>query len=229
MHTANRITPRLARPLSAALLGTAALWASPALAQQAAGGQVAAAELPPVVVQGATLEAKHSRPAKASGAAAGDDEPPAKPRSQKKPAAAAPAPAASVAVPGIEVVTAAQEGAATGGGIAGGVPADRLGTSVSVVTGEELKERQIQTVADALRSLPGVAVSQQGGTGSVSVARIRGGESRHTLVLIDGVEVNAATDGLVDFANLSTADISRIEVLRGPQSGIYGTDRKSVV
>ncbi len=233
MHTANRINRRLGGPLTAALLGTVALWVPPAAAQQAggqqtAGGQVAAAELPPVVVQGATLEAKHPRPARASGPASDDGEPPAKAKKPKKPAATAPAPA-SAGVPGVEVVSGPQEGTASSGGTAGGVPTDRLGTSVSVVTGEELKNRQIHTVGDALRSLPGVAVSQQGGAGSLSLVRIRGGESRHTLVLIDGVEVNAATDGLMDFANLSTDDVARIEVLRGPQSGIYGSNALSGV
>jgi len=91
-----------------------------------------------------------------------------------------------------------------------------------VVTGQDLERQQVNNAHDALRSLPGVSVSQQGTPGSLTVVRIRGAESRHTLVVIDGVEVNSGTDGFFDFSNLSAADIERIEVLRGPQSGLYG-------
>ena len=93
---------------------------------------------------------------------------------------------------------------------------------MTVVTSQDLERQQIQTAHDALRSLPGVSVGQQGTPGNLTVVRIRGAESRHTLVVIDGVEVNSGTDGFFDFSNLSTADIERIEVLRGPQSGLYG-------
>ncbi len=232
MHTANRINTRLGGPLTAALLGTAAFWVTPASAQQApdqqaagqtAGGQVAAAELPPVVVQGATLEAKHPRPARASGPASDDGEPPAKAKKPKKPAATAPAPA-SAGVPGVEVVSGPQEGTASSGGTAGGVPTDRLGTSVSVVTGEELRARQIRDAADALRSLPGVSVSRGPGFAGLTEVRIRGAEGNHTKVLIDGVEANDPTTGAFDFSNLSAEDIESIEVVRGPQSGIYGAN-----
>jgi len=91
-----------------------------------------------------------------------------------------------------------------------------------VVTGQDLERQQVNNAHDALRSLPGVSVSQQGTPGSLTIVRIRGAESRHTLVVIDGVEVNSGTDGFFDFSNLSAADIERIEVLRGPQSGLYG-------
>ena len=104
----------------------------------------------------------------------------------------------------------------------GGVSLDRVGSAVSVVTAQDLERQQAQNATDALRSLPGVSVSQQGTTGNLTVVRIRGAESRHTLVVIDGVEVNSGTDGFFDFSNLSAADIERIEVLRGPQSGLYG-------
>jgi vitamin B12 transporter len=105
---------------------------------------------------------------------------------------------------------------------AAGVPMERVGSAVSVVTREQLDRMQIRHAADALRSLPGVSVSQQGTAGNLTVVRIRGAESRHTLVLIDGVEVNSGTDGFFDFSNLNADDIERIEVLRGPQSGLYG-------
>jgi vitamin B12 transporter len=103
-----------------------------------------------------------------------------------------------------------------------GIPIEKVGSSVSVVTRADIERQQIRNVADALRSLPGVSVSQSGTPGNVTVVRIRGGESKHTLVLIDGVEVNSTADGAFDFSNLSADDVQRIEVLRGPQSGLYG-------
>jgi len=74
-----------------------------------------------------------------------------------------------------------------------------------------------------LRSLPGVEVSQSGGIGNLTQVRIRGAEANQTLVLIDSIEVNNPTDGEFDFSNLATADIERIEVIRGPMSGVYGS------
>jgi vitamin B12 transporter len=98
------------------------------------------------------------------------------------------------------------------------------GTAVSVLTRQDLEQQQIRHAADALRSLPGVYVSRSGGVGHETVVRLRGAESNHTLVLIDGVEVNQGASGLFDFSNLTTEDIERIEVLRGPQSGLYGSN-----
>ena len=106
---------------------------------------------------------------------------------------------------------------------AAGIPLDQVGSAVSVVTAQDLQRQQVRTVHDALRSLPGVSVSQSGGPGNQTAVRLRGAESRHTLVVIDGVEVNSAADGAFDFSNLSAADIERIEVLRGPQSALYGS------
>ena len=106
------------------------------------------------------------------------------------------------------------------------VPSGQLlenqGSSVSVVTSKQLKAQQVRHAADALRSLPGVQVSRSGGPQSTTSVRIRGAESNHTLVLIDGVEVNAS-DGAFDFSNLTTEDIEKIEVLRGPQSALYSS------
>jgi vitamin B12 transporter len=104
-----------------------------------------------------------------------------------------------------------------------GVPLRKIGSPVSVVTGAELKARQIRNAVDAIRSLPGVAVSNSGGGGQNVQVRIRGAEGNHTLVIIDGVEANDTNSGEFDFANLSADDIERIEVLRGVQSGLYGS------
>ena len=106
----------------------------------------------------------------------------------------------------------------------GEVDVSTLGSAATVVTGEQLRQRQIQHVGDALRAVPGVSVSQTGGFGGVSQVRLRGAEANHTLVLIDGIEVNRTTDGVFDFTALLAEDIERIEVLRGPQSGIYGSN-----
>ncbi len=104
------------------------------------------------------------------------------------------------------------------------VEASRLASAVTVVTGEELKQKQIRHAADALRSLPGVHVSRSGSFGGFTQVRIRGAEANHVLVLIDGIEVSASGTGEFDFSNLLASDIQQIEVLRGPQSGIYGSN-----
>ena len=105
-----------------------------------------------------------------------------------------------------------------------GVPAYTVGNAVTVVTGEELRARQIRHAAEALRSLPGVSVSRSGGFGNLTQVRIRGAEGNHTLVLIDGIEANNTADGEFDFSNLSADDIERIEIIRGPMSGLYGSN-----
>lgn len=137
---------------------------------------------------------------------------------QARPVQAPPAPAAEATAPGQS-----PDQAPASDDTVNGTPYDQVGSAVSVVTRQDLDRQQIRTAVDALRSLPGVSVSQQGTPGNVTVVRIRGAESRHTLVLIDGVEVNSGTDGFFDFSNLNADDIDRIEVLRGPQSGLYGS------
>jgi vitamin B12 transporter len=107
--------------------------------------------------------------------------------------------------------------------------ASRVGASVTVISGEELREKQIPTVAEALRSVPGVEVDQSGGRGALTQVRIRGDEANHVLILIDGIEVNAVADSNFDFADLAVDDVERIEVIRGPQSGIYGANAQSGV
>ncbi|MEF2073425.1 TonB-dependent receptor plug domain-containing protein [Consotaella aegiceratis] len=102
--------------------------------------------------------------------------------------------------------------------------AEKVGRAYTVITAEELEEHHIQYVSDALRLVPGVAVSQAGSRGSLTQVRIRGTEANHVLVLIDGIEASeTSTDGY-DFSNLQTAGIERIEVLRGPQSAFWGSD-----
>lgn len=109
------------------------------------------------------------------------------------------------------------------GGDEAGVEAEKLGAAVTVITGEELRRRQIRDAADALRSMPGVYVSRAAGFGGETQVRIRGAEANHTLVMIDGVLANQPGTGEFDFALLSADQIERIEIIRGPQSGIYGS------
>ena len=105
------------------------------------------------------------------------------------------------------------------------VPSREVGSSVTVITGEEMEERQIRVVADALRDVPGVSVSRTGPRGGFTQVRIRGNEGNHTKVFIDGVEVNDPSgDVEFDFANLLAADIERVEIIRGPQSALWGSD-----
>ena len=106
------------------------------------------------------------------------------------------------------------------------IEAEAYGRAVSVVTGAELEERGITTIQDALRAVPGVAVSSTGGN-STSV-RIRGGEANHTLILIDGVEA-AGGGGEYFLSGLEAINIERVEVLRGPQSVFFGSNASAGV
>lgn len=104
-------------------------------------------------------------------------------------------------------------------------PAAAVGSAVTVVTGEELEQRQTRILSDVLREVPGVAVNRAGPLGAQTQVRIRGSEANQTLVIIDGIELNDPSSGSeYDFANLLAGDIERFEVLRGPQSALYGSD-----
>lgn len=105
-------------------------------------------------------------------------------------------------------------------------PAWQVGSAISVITRDEIEKASAQHVGDLLRRVPGVSSTQNGGTGAVQYVRLRGMDSRHTLVLVDGVRVSdpSSTGGEFDFANLILSDVERIEVLRGPQSALYGSD-----
>ena len=102
-------------------------------------------------------------------------------------------------------------------------PLSRTPDSVTVIDADDLRVRQIETVSDVLRLVPGLTVTQGGGRGSVASLFPRGGESNFTLVMIDGVRVNTFGGGF-DFAHLPVANIERIEVVRGAQSALYGSD-----
>jgi vitamin B12 transporter len=100
--------------------------------------------------------------------------------------------------------------------------------TVTVLTGDELRQRGIRLVADALRLVPGVAVMQMAGPGSHTSVFLRGGESDYVQVLVDGVQANDP-GGAFDWAHLRADDIERIEIVRGPASVLYGSDAVSGV
>ena len=100
-----------------------------------------------------------------------------------------------------------------------------IGNAISVITAEDIEQRQNPVVSDLLRSVPSIAVSRSGGPGQLTQIRMRGAEGNHTLVLIDGVEANELNfNGEFDYASLMAVGIERIEVLRGAQSALYGSD-----
>ena len=98
-----------------------------------------------------------------------------------------------------------------------------VGYQVSILSGVELRERGVVRLVDALRGVPGVAVVEGGSFGSVTSVFMRGGESDYVQVLVDGVPVNEP-GGAYDFSGLTTDNVERIEVLRGPASALYGSD-----
>ena len=105
-------------------------------------------------------------------------------------------------------------------------PENQVASSVSVVTAAEIERDQRRTVPDVLRTMPGLNVVQVGGPGGQTSVFMRGTNSNHVKVLVDGIDVSDPSNPgrLFDFGHLQTYDIERIEVLRGPQSGLYGAD-----
>ncbi len=111
-------------------------------------------------------------------------------------------------------------------------PIREVGTDVSVVPGDEIRLRGYASLADVLRTEPGVAVTDSGGLGKNTTLRIRGEEGYRTLVLVDGVKIADPTTPQAgpSFDHLlATGDLERVEILRGPQGFIYGADAGGVV
>ena len=104
------------------------------------------------------------------------------------------------------------------------------GSAVTILDRQFITQSNATSVADLLRSVPGLHISQQGARGALTQIRIRGGEANQVLVLIDGVEANdSAQGGEFNFAHLMTSQIERIEIVRGPQSALWGSDALSGV
>jgi len=100
-----------------------------------------------------------------------------------------------------------------------------VASSVTVISREEIERRQVKYLAELLRDVPGFAVSQSGGPGTYTQVRVRGAESNQLLVLMDGIRANdPASNDEFQFQYALTADIERIEIIRGPQSATWGTD-----
>lgn len=105
------------------------------------------------------------------------------------------------------------------------IAVSKSGSSVTIIDQLDIEQRQVPFVKDLLRDVPGTAVSQNGSTGTLTQLRLRGSEANHTLVLIDGVEANDIAFGSeFNFAHLQTCGLESIEVLRGPQSSLWGSD-----
>lgn len=105
-------------------------------------------------------------------------------------------------------------------------PEREIASSITVITGDDLARDQRRTVPDALQSVPGLNVVQTGGPGGQTSIFMRGTNPNHVKVLIDGIDAGdpSTVAGNFDFAHLLTGDIERIEILRGPQGGLYGSD-----
>ncbi len=184
-------------------------------AQQAppVGTELPTIVVPAPAVQGATLDKRRTEPAPQS-----SPQPVSSTSSAPTPKSA---PAAAPTVAPAAAVSASDGGT---GSADGGVPQRELGTSVTVVSREDLSRQQVRHAADALRSLPGVSVNRPSGPGSLTQIRMRGAEGNHTLVLIDGVTANDSGNGEVDFSLIPVEDIERVEVIRGALSGLYGSN-----
>jgi vitamin B12 transporter len=134
-------------------------------------------------------------------------------RTQQPPSEAKPAPTANngqVVVSPTAIVT----------------PMEQVASSVTVITAKDIERDQRRTVPDALATVPGLNVVQSGGPGGLTSVFMRGTNANHTKILIDGIDASDPSNParVFDLGQLLTADIQQIEVLRGPQSGLYGAD-----
>ncbi|MEI8145644.1 MAG: TonB-dependent receptor, partial [Alphaproteobacteria bacterium] len=125
------------------------------------------------------------------------------------------APAGSAVIPEIVVTATRNE-----------TPINQVGSAITVVRREEVARANPASLVDVLRTVPGLDISETGGPGAVTSVRLRGANSGQTLVLIDGQRVNdpSGPSGEFNFGSLAPGLIERIEVLRGPQSALYGSD-----
>lgn len=106
----------------------------------------------------------------------------------------------------------------------GGVRRDLIGGSATVISADDLEQRGVVLIGDVLRDVPGIAVSRSGCGGCLQQVRIRGAEANHTLVLVDGMNLANPVGRETDFSTLLGEDGARVEVLRGQQSALYGSE-----
>src|SRR5689334_7681491 len=105
-------------------------------------------------------------------------------------------------------------------------PTDQIASSVTVITAGDIEARQERSLPAVLRSGPGVNIVQTGGAGGQTSLFIRGTNSNHTKVLLDGIDISdpSTANGVADISKLLAGDIAKVEVLRGPQGALYGSD-----
>jgi vitamin B12 transporter len=105
-------------------------------------------------------------------------------------------------------------------------PAWQSASSITIVTEKDIQTQQHRTVPDILRTAPGLNMVQAGGPGAQTSIFMRGTNANHTKVILDGIDIGdpANSNGAFDYAHLLAADIQQMEILRGPQSGLYGSD-----
>ena len=103
-------------------------------------------------------------------------------------------------------------------------PQERLGAAVTVLTEEEIQEKNYATIEEALRHVPGVDIQRSGGLGKTAQIRIRGAGPQQVQVMVDGMRVKSPTQGLTELSDISLDAIERIEIVRGPQSTLHGAD-----
>ena len=105
-------------------------------------------------------------------------------------------------------------------------PVNELGSSVTIITAEDIARQQRRTLPDVLAAVPGLNLVQTGGPGGQTAIFMRGTAAQHVKVLLDGIDISdvSAPNGAIDLAHIVTNDIERVEVLRGPQSSLYGAN-----
>lgn len=103
-------------------------------------------------------------------------------------------------------------------------PEETVTQDLRVITREEIEAKGVPFVTDLLRGQPGLHLAQSGGTGKNTSIFLRGGNSAQVLVLIDGVKINSPSTGSVDISGIAASDIERIEIIKGPQSTLYGSE-----
>lgn len=105
-------------------------------------------------------------------------------------------------------------------------PLNEVASSLTLITSDDIARRQATSLPEVLKDAPGLNVVQTGGAGGQTSVFVRGTNSNHVKVLVDGIDVSdpSSPNGAFDLGRLPAADIARVEVLRGPQSGLYGSD-----
>jgi vitamin B12 transporter len=105
-------------------------------------------------------------------------------------------------------------------------PVAHVASSVTVITAADIEARQDRSLPDVLREVPGLSIVQTGGAGGQTSIFMRGSNSNHTKVLVDGIDIAdpSTPNGAADISKILAGDIARVEVLRGPQGALYGSD-----